>query len=284
METLQSAGTSGYLILRIYSLQLLHYGGKSLYEIYETLPDTGEDFKTLKDKFGKYFEPKKNKEYEIYKFRQARQNADETVDEYHTHLRQLLRNCEFHNVNGEIKSQMIQCCASSKLRRKGLKTADISLEQLLDDARALEKSEVQASGTEVNIVNSVSNQRRSKDHRNTSNPRFMSIQGNQKSCYNCGGQWPHSRACPAIDRSCHNCGKLGHFSKCCCSQKPNKQKVLKIDEEDYQRDAIKSKDSESLDDEYTFTVLTQAVNRDRPDICQSQWKGIQISSGHRGPL
>ena len=83
---------------------LMHYSGESLYEI---LPYTGEDFKTLKDKFGKYFEPKKNKEYEIYKFRQARQNADETIDEYHTGLRQLLRNCEFHNVDGEIKSQMI---------------------------------------------------------------------------------------------------------------------------------------------------------------------------------
>ena len=59
---------------------------------------------------------------------------------------------------------------------------------------------------------------------------------------------------------------LGHFSKCCPSQKPNKQKVLKIDEEDYQRDAIKSKDSESSDDEYTFTVSTQAVNRDSPEI------------------
>ena len=56
----------------------------SVYVIYETLPDTGEDFKTFKDKLGNYFEPKKNKEYEIYKFRQARQNDDETVDKYHT--------------------------------------------------------------------------------------------------------------------------------------------------------------------------------------------------------
>ena len=43
---------------------LLHYSGESLFDIYETLPDMGEDFKTLKDKLGKYFQPKKNKEYE----------------------------------------------------------------------------------------------------------------------------------------------------------------------------------------------------------------------------
>ena len=102
--------------------------GESLYEIYETLLDPVEDFKILKDKLGQYFEPKKNKEYEIYKFRQTRQNDNETVDEYHTHLRQLSRNCEFHDVDGEIKLQMSQCCASLRLKRKELKTADISLE------------------------------------------------------------------------------------------------------------------------------------------------------------
>ena len=59
---------------------------------------------------GKYFEPKKNKEYEIYVFRQATKNDDETVDECHTGLGQLSRNCEFHDVDGEIKSQIIQCC------------------------------------------------------------------------------------------------------------------------------------------------------------------------------
>ena len=59
---------------------------------------------------------------------------------------------------------------------------------------------------------------------------------------------------------------MGHFSKCCRSQKPNKQKVLSIDEEYYQRNAIKSRDSGSSDDEYTFTLSTQPVNRDRPEI------------------
>ena len=46
---------------------LLHYAGEGLNEIFDTLPDTtaGED--------ETYFTPKKNREYEIYLFRQAKQ-------------------------------------------------------------------------------------------------------------------------------------------------------------------------------------------------------------------
>ena len=43
-------------------------------EIFETLVDTGEDFATAKEKLTEYFDPNKYVEYEIYTFRQARQN------------------------------------------------------------------------------------------------------------------------------------------------------------------------------------------------------------------
>ena len=60
------------------------------------------------------------------------------MSDYVTKLQQLAVNCEFANVNKEIKSQIIQCCASQRLRRKELKTQDMSLEALLDEGRALE--------------------------------------------------------------------------------------------------------------------------------------------------
>ena len=125
-----------------------------------------------------------------------------------------------HDVDGEIKSQMIQWCVFLRLSRKGLVTADISLQQLLDDARALEISEVQACGIEVNTVNSLSNQRGSKEYRKNLNPRSKAIQGNQKSCYSCGGRWANGGTSSASNRLCHNCGKLSHFRKWCRSQKP----------------------------------------------------------------
>ena len=145
---------------------LLHYEGQEIYDIYETLDDIGEDFESLKVKLVEHFEPKKNKEYAVYIFRQAKQNDGETVDEYVTRLRQLATDCEFHE-DSEIKSQIIQCCSSNRLRRKALKTPEITLKGLLDEARALEISETQASGIESTQVLAVKDTVHRRNRRET---------------------------------------------------------------------------------------------------------------------
>lgn len=67
---------------------LLHYAGEEVNEIFETLPDTGDDYDTAVAKLTEYFAPNKNAEFEIYKFRQAKQEAGESIDTFHTRLRQ----------------------------------------------------------------------------------------------------------------------------------------------------------------------------------------------------
>ena len=46
----------------------------------------------------KHFTPQRNIKYEIYLFRQARQNLQETLDMFATRLRQLASSCEFASV------------------------------------------------------------------------------------------------------------------------------------------------------------------------------------------
>ena len=55
--------------------------------------------------------------------------------------------CSFYNNNKEIKSQIIQCCSSTRLRRKPLRE-ELSLDDLIKAARALEISEIQPSQIE----------------------------------------------------------------------------------------------------------------------------------------
>ena len=100
---------------------LLHYGGEEVNEIFETLTDTGDDYETAKGKLTEYFAPKKNTEFEVYKFRQAKQQQDEGIDAFLTRLRQLSINCEFPDTDKEVKSQIIQGCSSTRLRRRGTK-------------------------------------------------------------------------------------------------------------------------------------------------------------------
>ena len=123
---------------------LLYYAEEEVCEIFETIPDSGDDFDKAKEKFDEYFDPKKNIEYEIYTFRQAKQNSGESMNSYHSRLRQLASTCEFADTDKEIKSQIILSCSSQRLRRKAFKDTTMTLQALLDEARALEVSEKQA--------------------------------------------------------------------------------------------------------------------------------------------
>ena len=115
---------------------LLHYAGEDVNEIFDTLTDTGEDIATAKLKLKEYFAPKKNTEYEVYRFRQTKQSPEETIDSFYTKLRQLALNCEFADTSKQVKSQIIQGCHSTRLRRKALRD-DTDLTGILSAAQAL---------------------------------------------------------------------------------------------------------------------------------------------------
>ena len=127
---------------------LLYYAGEEVSEIFDTLPDMGGDFETAKTKLKEYFDPKKNVEFEIYTFRRAKQSLGETMNSYHSRLRQLAATCEFNDVDKEVKSQIIQSCTSQRLRRKALRDSTMTLEALLAEARGLEVSEQQVTDIE----------------------------------------------------------------------------------------------------------------------------------------
>jgi hypothetical protein len=112
---------------------LLHYAGEEVHDMFSTLtlaPHVGEGdldlYKQASDALNDYFIPKRNKEY-VYKFRQSKQEQGESIDTYHTKLRKLAENCEFANVDDEIKSQIIQSCSSTRLRRRALRDNEINL-------------------------------------------------------------------------------------------------------------------------------------------------------------
>ena len=241
---------------------LLHYGGSQLYDIYETLPDTGDDFETLSEHLTNYFEPKKNVEFEIYKFRQCKQNIGETIDQFQTRLRKLALNCEFTDRDKEIKSQIIQCCVSQRLRRKALRTSSMSLTELIAEARSLEISEIQATGIEGNNIAETSQ----------SNVNEVSKPVNKKSnrdkhCFKCGGEYPHYKEeCPARHRKCNKCRRYGHFEKMC---NPRSKTHGRNSNSVHSRSTVREVDevvSESSDEEYTFAVNGRGCNKSRPEL------------------
>ena len=67
---------------------------------------------------------------------------------YCTRLKQLAKICEFTDTDREIKSQIIQSCQSTKLRRKALTNSTITLEALLNLGKTMELTDSQATSLE----------------------------------------------------------------------------------------------------------------------------------------
>lgn len=82
---------------------LLYQAGQRVREIFRQLLETGtdSDYKVAKDKLTEYFEPQKNRRYEVYRFRRAVQEQNETLDQFHTRLRTLAQTCSFTDVDSE---------------------------------------------------------------------------------------------------------------------------------------------------------------------------------------
>ncbi|CAB3985054.1 uncharacterized protein LOC110987377 [Paramuricea clavata] len=214
---------------------LLHYIGSSAFDIFETLTDTGDekDYKKAMDRLTEHFTPQRNVDYEIYLFRQARQQPTETLDQFTTRLRQLASTCEFTSIEKEIKSQIILNCSSSHLRRRALRDSPLTLKALLDLGRAMEISEKQASQSgiesqsispdETELLNYTRLSQRSQSRQSPSPPfpRSREFPSPSCTCGHCGYAYPHPQgqvSCPARGSQCRSCGKMKHFARCCRSK------------------------------------------------------------------
>ena len=236
---------------------MLHHAGETVFELSESVGVLDTDtYAVTREKLTAYFTPRRNTEYEIFVFRQTQQLPDgrETLDQFHARLQQLSKNCNFANKDGEIRSQIIQKCAMTKLRDKGLREADITLEQLLRYGRTLESTiqqslamgnSVHATSTTSTSVHAVSsrprqnsrnasqgasrdygNHRRHDDRQGQHRPRHSTNSGGQGPLMNtrqrapprhanAGSRHSDARFCPGCGKSPHNRTECASWGKIC---------------------------------------------------------------------
>jgi hypothetical protein len=235
--------------------------------IFDTLPDTGQDddFKTACEKLTEYFSPSKNVPFEVYKFRQAKQQEHETLDAYYTRLctLSLAKTCEFADTDTELKQQIIEGCLSNRLRRKILMEKTFTLSQILDYGRALARTDQQTKEIikkDISDGNEEYTNQLQQDHRR---PRTTSkySSSSSKRCFKCGLGFPHkdNQKCPAVDKECYKCHKRGHFARVCKTTggaTSSFQRVNKVDERHSSTHKSTSNSSSDSDSgsEHMFTV------------------------------
>ena len=81
-----------------------------------------------------------------------------------------------------------------------------------------------------------------------------------KSCYRCGGEYPHSQQCPAIKQECNFCKKTGHFEKVCLRKRDRKQ--VRLLDTCPKMDAANTSDSNNGD--YVFVCHDKLRAKKRP--------------------
>ena len=95
------------------------------------------------DALSDHFEPKKNVVLERHVFRQAMQRTNKWTLTFVTRLRKLVSKHEFDNSNSEIRDQFIDKCSSNHLRRRLLQEPNLTLENVVEKAQAMELDEIQ---------------------------------------------------------------------------------------------------------------------------------------------
>ena len=236
---------------------LLYQAGSRVREIFRSLQDTGPDeaYDTAKQRLKEYFDPQKNRRYEVYCFRQTVQQPNETLDSFHTRLRRLAETCEFNDVEFEIEQQIIIGGTSSKIRKRALRDPQFALKDMLLGGRRDEQSTYQAKDIE------------SKDVKDAEANKIATQQGQkteQQTCRNCGRKYPHDGRCPATGKICNKCGKPNHFANVCrstaqkpprkhMSKKPKPRTVRPLKQENHHSDS-------DSDESYLYTVNSANKN------------------------
>ena len=213
---------------------LKHFIGEEHHTLLDTLPDAGgdEDY----DKACKALSTL----VERYNFRQTKQETGESFDSFYAKLRRLSTHCDFTDPDGEIKSKIIQTCLSSKLRTEYLSKTH-TLDEIMAMGRTYESVNLQTKVIEGKTASSIKKDndvnklkynafgsKNKTSHQITSKQKHQQAAGYQpKTCYGCGGNWPHKggrQKCPAYGKTCNFCGWRNHFAKMCKNKSQKNEK------------------------------------------------------------
>ena len=80
---------------------MLYQAAKETQDVFDTLVEIGDDddHDSAIAALDTYFSPKNYVDFEIFKFREAKQQPHEAVDQFSTRLRKLEATCDFANID-----------------------------------------------------------------------------------------------------------------------------------------------------------------------------------------
>ena len=183
----------------------LTYVGDETYEVYENVKPSDTNFQSVIEALDRHFTPQTNTSYETFVFRNLKQNDGECLNEFYIRLREQAAKCAFENTDLNIKQQIELSTNLEKLRLYSFQHPDKTLQELLTIGRTYEATTKQIQEitknkrtTDEDVFYAEDRKRREQNGKNRNRGSRMS---EQKSCYKCGGKFPHVNRCPAEGRT-----------------------------------------------------------------------------------
>lgn len=191
-----------------------------------------ETYNTICEKLRKHYHPVKNAAIHQAEFRQRSQKQDETIDQYLLDLKKLSKNCNFKNLNEEIKERLLNGTYCDSVRFELLKQADQPLEVLTTIGKTVETAynltfnhEKQQERSQMFKLHG-----RSFPRSNNSGSRQSAGSSNKQNitCFCCGKNGHVKAECTLKEKFCSECGVKGHIFRVCNKNKQIKMKNLNV--------------------------------------------------------
>ncbi|XP_050059725.1 uncharacterized protein LOC126551010 [Aphis gossypii] len=235
---------------------ILHRGGQELQDIFFSIPEHGNPpdgtttFQHTINLLDQHFIPKVNPVFERHVFRKIRQEANESVGQFISKLRQQVAKCGFADADTEMCDQIIEHCTSDELRRKLLEKNNLSLSEIIEEAKRFELVVQQADTlgkNEKEMVNKVTKYEKKKHY------KMEKLKTRRKACYRCGNEnhFKNDPSCLAKDKKCGRCGLIGHFKAYCRTKLPanTKEQGKRFSQQTSRSNKINAVEEAKSDDE-----------------------------------
>ncbi|XP_043193617.1 uncharacterized protein K02A2.6-like isoform X5 [Amphibalanus amphitrite] len=178
----------------------------------------------IRDSLLRHFKPQSVEIAERFKFFKRTQQSNESVSEYIATLRKMAKECNFGDyLNTALRDQLVCGMKDVKCQRELLSKSDLTLESALQQAKAMEAVQREAScfsGEVAAAANRVASgpQRtiRSAQPGHRDAPTSADSAKYGRSCWRCGNR--HGGKCRFESAKCYACGRQGHISRCCRQQ------------------------------------------------------------------
>ncbi len=203
---------------------LLNFAGEEAIEVFNTFTFEKEEdkwiFKTVESKFEEYCNPRKNVVFERFMYWKSIQE-DETIDQYVTKLRKLIKNCEYpQQINDEmLRDKLVFGVKDVRMKERLLRESDLSLETALKMCRAAEQTKIHMQ--QMSNDESRTPEVHALDRRGTKSKQENKVDDKKSRISNCKfcGSSHKVKACPAFGKTCPYCKKVGHVEAVCWTKK-----------------------------------------------------------------